>query len=529
MPNPLVANITECQSYTNTFSPIGQTCPTGPFTYFYWLSGAPPPWVTLDGDTGVLTACPPLGSAGTYDFSVGVTEMHDAPYCESDSPAAPVQLVVAPAAPPPDPLTIVPTFIWAWSMETLPFYLPLSATGCADNYTWSAVGLPPGLSLDASTGEITGVPPIGSAGIYNVTATVEDNTYCPGCCIPASRPFILVIDSYAAYLGGIIYGSSYNFTVQVGPGLVAGATPVLIDGSSGATLGGNQSASFASHLGEKHLVSVEQTISGADPSVRYGVIGPNQILVSESNTTAYFDYAREVFIQTGSEPAGVSQPPGTGYYAVGSSFTSSAESPVSSDIQQGTKYIFKQWILPGGGASPGRDLAFAVSSAGNVRAVYDTYYLLKLQSDYPPVNQSSWELKDSTAAYDLALTAIPMTGFWGLLGGTISPENGSGTHLMTAPYTQVITWAYNYTIPVVILVVIALLLIGLVILLVVLSRRRGSRAAPAIASHQTQPNAPAVLEKTEPVTQERANFCPNCGAAVDKDATFCKKCGNKIG
>jgi len=529
-PNSLAANLTECQSYTNAFSTTGQTCPTGPFTYFYWLAGTPPAWVTLDENTGVLSACPPLGSAGTYDFYVGVTEMQGEPYCSSPAWPAQVTLTVAAAAPPPDPLTIVPTFVWAWSMESMPFYLPLSATGCADNYTWSAVGLPPGLSLDPSSGEITGVPPPGSAGIYNVTATVEDYTYCAtNCCPPASRPFILVIDSYAAYMGGISYGSSYDFTVQVGPGLAAGATPVLIDGAAEATLGGNQSASFTSHLGEKSLVSVEQTISGADSGTRYGVIGPNQVLVSESNVTAHFDYATEVFILTGSEPAGVSQPPGTGYHAVGSSFTSGAESPVNGDSQLGIKYVFKQWTLPDGSASPGRDLAFTVSSAGNVKAVYDTYYALKLQSDYPPVNQSSWELKGSTASYDLALKEIPMTEFWGFLGGTIVPENGSGTHVMTAPYTQVITWVYNYTMPIVIFVAIALLIIALVIFLVIFSRRRGAGAAPAAALPPAQSAAPAVAEKKEPVTEERANFCPKCGNPVDKDATFCKKCGNKIG
>jgi hypothetical protein len=520
-PKPLVANLTECQSYTTTFSPVGQTCPTGPFTYFYWLAGTPPPWVILDEETGELTACPPLESAGTYDFSVGVTEMYPSPYCESSSPAAPVTLIVAPAAPAPDPLTIITSFVWAWSMENMPFYLPLSATGCAGNYIWSATGLPPGLSLDASSGDITGVPPPGSAGIYNVTATVADDTYCPSCCPTVSRPFILVIDSYQAYLDAILYGSHYDFSVQVGPGLAEGATPVLIDGSLEATLGSNQSATFSSHVGEKHLVDVQKTVTGADLDTRYAVQGPNQILVSESNPTAYFDYAREVSIQTLSEPAGTPQPPGTGYYAVGSIFTSSAASPVSSDSQPGTKYVFKQWILPDGSASPGRDLIFTLGSAGYVKAVYDTYYLLTLQSEDPPVNENSWELKDSTVEYDLALQAIPMSGFWGFLGGKMVPENGSGTVLMSSPRIQVITWAYDITLPVVIFVVILLLIIGLVIFLA-LSRRRGARKSPA---------KPAVSDKKEaaqPVQEEKANFCPKCGASVGKDDDFCKKCGHKI-
>ena len=478
IPNPVVENLNECQSYTITFSPVGHGCPTGPFTYFYWLAGAPPAWVVLDENTGVLTVCPPLGSAGVYNFSVGVTEMWPGPVpppCATASPAAPVTITVV-AAVPPDPLTIIPTFVMAWSMENMPFYLPLSAAGCSGNYTWSAAGLPPGLSLDPYTGEITGVPPLGSAGIYNVTASVADNIYyCADCCPPASRPFILVIDSYGDYMGGIGYGSYYDFFVEVGPGLVEGTTPVLIDGAAEATLGGSQSASFTAYPGEMHLTSVEQSVAGADPNIRYAVTGPHQILVSDSNLTAHFDYALEVFIQTGSEPPGVSQPPGTDYYAVGSSFTSSADSPVISVSQPGVKYVFKQWILTDGSTSPWRDLAFTVSGAGSVKAVYDTYYLLTLKSDNPPVIESSWELKDSTASYDLAMQPIPMSGFWGLLGGRMVAENGRGTVLMTGPQTQLITWAYDFTIPLVILAVILLMIIGIVLLIVFMRRRSGAR------------------------------------------------------
>jgi len=474
-PNPVSENLSECQSFTTTFSPVGQSCPTGPFTYFYWLSGAPPAWVVLDEDTGVLTVCPPLGSAGVYNFSVGVTELWPGPVpppCTTASPAAPVTIAVVPAFPPPDPLTIIDTFVMAWSMESMPFYLPLSATGCSGNYTWSAAGLPPGLNLDPYTGEITGVPPLGSAGIYNVTATVTDNFYtCADCCPPASRPFILVIDSYGVYMGGIDYGSYYDFTVEVGPGLTEGTTPVLIDGAAEATLGGSQSASFTAHPGEMHLTSVDQSVAGADPSIRYGVTGPHQILVSDTNLIAHYDYAVEVFIQTGSEPSAVSEPPGTGYYAVGSSFTSSAASPVINSALPDVKYVFKQWTLPDGSTSPWRDLSFNVSGAGNVKAVYDTYYLLTLKSDNPPVNETSWELKDSTASYDLAMQPIPMSGFWGLLGGRMIAENGSGTVLMTGPQTRTLTWAYDFTIPIIILIAIVLVIVGIVLLVVFMRRR----------------------------------------------------------
>ncbi len=485
-PNPVSENLVECQSFTTTFSPVGQSCPTGPFTYFFWLAGGPPAWVVLDENTGVLTVCPPEGSHGLYNFSVGVTELWPGPVpppCTTASAPAPVTIAVVAPFIPLDPLTILDTFVLAWSMESMPFYLPLSATGCSGNYTWSAAGLPPGLTLDPMTGEITGVPPPGSAGIYNVTATVTDNFYtCADCCPPASRPFVLVIDSYADYLGGIDYGSTYDFIVEIGPGLTSGTTPVLIDGTPEATLGGNQSASFSAHPGEMHLTGVDPSVPGADPNIRYGVTGPHQILVSDTNLVARYDYAVEVFIQTSSDPAGVSEPPGTGYHALGSSFISSATSPIINPALPDVEYVFKQWTLPDGSTSPWRDLSFSVSQAGNVKAVYDTYYLLTLKSDYPPVNETSWELKDSTASYNLALQPIPMSGFWGLLGGRMVAQNGSGTVLMTGPQTRTLTWAYDYTIPIIILIAIALVIVGIVLLIIFLKKRAKPGATKATAA-----------------------------------------------
>jgi len=532
------ASLTECQAFevNPPFSTTGGNCAPGPSDFiFYWAAGLPA-WVSIDINTGALYGCPPAGSNLTspYVFQVGATELYIGPpscilpggYLSATTST--VTLTVAPPA--PCVTDIAPTFYpVAWEM--FPFSMTMTPIGGVGPLNWSATGLPAGLAVDPALGIISGVPAPGSCGIYTVIATISDNGTCGDCCPAISRPFILIVDCWSNYPSILYPISTCDFTVQIGPGLTQGQTRVLVDGGQETVLAGGGSETFTSVPCESHTVMVDQTVPGIDPQTRFSIIGSNIKTVSDIDNLAFFDYAQDVLIQTGSDPGGVAQPTGAGFYAIGADFISTTPSPVTPADENGVKYVFRSWILPGSGTNPNRDLFFTVNTAGTATAVYDTYYLLSLKSDYPRVDENTWELKDSTATYNLALQPVPMTDFWGLIGGVIRPGTDKGSHLMTGPYTQTIDWYMDFTVPIIVISLIVLLIIGLVLFLTLRRKRGPSTSATSTQAAQTATTSPAaVVEKKAPDTEpaEKPRFCPKCGTAAVKGAIFCKNCGNKI-
>jgi hypothetical protein len=476
-------DVEECQPFSIQFTSSNTTCPSP--VLFYWVIGDLPPYATLDEDTGLLTGCPQVGDPSA-DFLIGVSEFSP-PACGPYLDMNPVTINVIPTASTCDML-IDPTFYEvAW--EGLPFSMPLSVTGGIGPFNWSAAGLPSGLSVtDPAAGIISGIPDPGTCGIYTVTATVTDTGTC--CCPDVNRDFILIVDCWANYPGIFYYTTACDFNVAIGPGLSQGQTNVVIDGTNRATLGGGQSEGFTSIPCESHLVMVDQTVQVGNS--RFSIIGSNIKSVTDVDNYAYFDYAPEVHIETASSPAGIAQPSGAGFYAVGSYFTGSTPGTVETNIQNGIKYVFHEWQLPDGSKLPNRDLVFTVNQAGTAVAQYDTYYQLTLKSDYPPIDERSWELQGSNATWNLALHAVPVeSGFWRFLGVTQTPVNASGQQLMNGPATVQILWRPNY-LPAIIAILIVLLAIAAVVYLIYRFRRRP--AAKPVAKTRTK-RSPAATKK----------------------------------
>ena len=140
----------------------------GGITPYAWTvtTGSLPAGLSLNGATGAITGKPTGPQVGAISFTVTVTD------AESPAKTANANLSITISAP---ALTITtgsePTGVLNQSYSG-----SLSATGGITPYTWSisAGSLPPGLTLNASTGAITGTDST-ETGTFGFTVQVTDS------------------------------------------------------------------------------------------------------------------------------------------------------------------------------------------------------------------------------------------------------------------------------------------------------------------------------------------------------------------
>src|ERR1035437_3198249 len=148
LPNGVVGSL-----YTGAVAATGGTTP------YTWTATGLPAGLSIDPGTGAITGTPTV--AGPATINVTVTDV-SSPSHLSANKQFPVNIVTG--------IAITTTSLPNGAVGSL-YTGAVAATGGTTPYTWTATGLPAGLSIDPGTGAITGTPTVAGPATINVTVT----------------------------------------------------------------------------------------------------------------------------------------------------------------------------------------------------------------------------------------------------------------------------------------------------------------------------------------------------------------------
>lgn len=154
--------------------------------------------------------------------------------------------------------------------------LQLSASGGTGSYTWTATGLPTGLTI-SSAGKITGTPT--TAGTYTVTVTARDSNGVTG-----SATFSWTINAAGGGCSGQLFGNPGFETGSAAPWTATSG--VISANGSGQTSHSGTYFAWLDGYGSAHTDKLSQTVTipaGCSASLSYYL----KITTSESGSTAY--------------------------------------------------------------------------------------------------------------------------------------------------------------------------------------------------------------------------------------------------
>ncbi|WP_167343658.1 gliding motility-associated C-terminal domain-containing protein [Pedobacter borealis] len=179
---------------------------TAGYTYALAAGSALPAGLTLS-QTGAITGTPTVTGNSTFD--VVATDSKGCKATATYNLTVTAALVLTPGALPDGVTgTVYPT-------QTIP-----AAIGGTGPYTYSATGVPPGLTFNPTTREITGTPT--QPGIYTIPVTVVDangNTITSNYTVKITDPLLLPTATLANGTTGTAY------TTQIIPSATGGTTP----------------------------------------------------------------------------------------------------------------------------------------------------------------------------------------------------------------------------------------------------------------------------------------------------------------
>ncbi len=255
----------------------------GGITPYTWsiTAGALPAGLTLNPGTGVIAGTPTGTVTGQTNFTVTVTDS------EIPAKTAGASLSITIVAP---PLTVVTSALPSGTLGT-PYNQTLAATGGITPYAWSitAGALPAGLTLNPSTGVISGTPTGTVTGQISFTATVADSQ-SPAKTASASLSITITVPPLVIATTGLpggIMGESYSATLAATGGIApyswsitSGSLPAGLTLNSNGQITGKPTADGTSSFTVKVTDSETPTPQSVMANLSITVNDPLQIITS---------------------------------------------------------------------------------------------------------------------------------------------------------------------------------------------------------------------------------------------------------
>lgn len=267
-------------------------------------SGSLPPGLLLGAGSGIISGSPT--TAGVYTFSVSATD----PDGRKDTISLTILVV--------DQVKVTTASLAPWTAGQPNYLQQVQGTGGLGNLTWTwapatGTSLPPGLSLNPATGEITGTPT--TAGSYTFTVTASDSstptklTGSKSLTIKVMTPVIALTQSIPDGVKGTPYsttlaaaGGTLPYTWSVSSGQAAMNTlGLLLDANTGIISG----TPIASTTAPVSFTVTVTDASGAAANLPLTVNILGQLAVSTSTLPAVnkgVGYAQTLVATGGTQP-----------------------------------------------------------------------------------------------------------------------------------------------------------------------------------------------------------------------------------
>ena len=302
--------------------------------------------------------------------------------------------------------------------------------------------------------------------------------------------------------------NTYDVSISLSGVSSSASVNLQVDGQSAGTMLGSDVKTLSFKIGTQHTVSVDQYVQG-DPGVRYYATQNTWTVTSTGSQT--FSYQTQYFLKVATDPDGITQVSGGGWYNTGASVPL-GQLPQTVNGTAGTRYNLAGWVIDGA-AQSGNSVTITMDKPHNAVAKYQTQYLLLIDSPYgDPVGQRYYDA-GSTATFSVSTPfGFPVQQIFQQWTGDYTGTSPQGSITMDKPKVIHAVWTPSY-IPLIAILVVALAVVAGFLFW---SRRKG----PAPEKKPT-PGA----EKT--VSSESVK-CASCGTENPSGQKFCTNCGEKL-